>query len=1013
VTRSKDTTTRLSTALLALALALGATGCGGSSQTPTPTPGSDATLVALVLGNGTLSPAFASTTAQYEATAPYGTATVVVTPIARDAGATLELRQDGGAPEVIASGAASRPLSVPTVGATSTVTVKVTAADGTTTRTYTLLLSQANPADARIASLALSAGTLTPAFASGTERYAATVPYGTATVTVTATSPSGTLAVSQDGGPEAPLTSGTPSAPLTVPAPGKTSAVAVKVTPAALGTTRTYTIVLTQATAPSSSDATLASLGVSAGALSPAFAGSTDRYTLTVPFATDTVKLQPTATRADARSVTVALDGGAAVTVASGAWTNALSVPLLGRTSTIVVTVTAADGVTTGTYQVTLARADANDATLKALTESAGRLTAFAPGTLRYDLTVPYQPGTYTVTPTANDPLATITVNGTAVASGAAAAVALVVGANTVNVDVTSQDRTSSTRYVLNVTEEASLPPPVAGLVSARTVPLAASSLPTVAAGVMSPSGATGAVPVDTLLRIGFDAAPTLGARGTIKIFRSDGTLADVIDLADGPAHGALTTASLKLRTAPPYMSTMVNVLGGTAAETPSVRFVYYAPIAISGNTVTIFPHANRLTWDGTSFGVAKTLEYGAAYYVTIDDGVLNGSIGGVAFTGISDPTAWTFTTRASRPTGTILRVSWDGTADFATVQGALEVVPPGSSAAYTVEVAPGVYQELLFAANRKNLTIRGTSGNAGVDTIVQYDNCEDFNHGVGASTAWTAFAGGSITLDANGNSGGRAVFLVEKGDRIALDGITLKNTHAKGSTSLPTVPTRATGAGNTQAETLYFNVSTAALAARRSNFVSSQDTLQLKGYTLFYDCFVAGDVDFIWGYPYVSLFERSELRSRSAGWLVQSRAYQDYPGFVFLQSRITQEAGFSGGFLARSSTNGTTPSTAYSYDNVAFVRSVFDAQLASGAWDQSPNTTSTPAAGWRQYGNTTAAGQVVTTYRAGSLSLTDGQAAMFFADRQTIFTGATDGTSTSKGLGAAGWSSYAPFFSP
>src|SRR5260370_41349447 len=70
-----------------------------------------------------------------------------------------------------------------------------------------------------------------------------------------------------------------------------------------------------------------------------------------------------------------------------------------------------------------------------------------------------------------------------------------------------------------------------------------------------------------------------------------------------------------------------------------------------------------------------------------------------------------------------------------------------------------------------------------------------------------------------------------------------------------------------TQAETIYFNTTFTStspgsrLSAKHSNFVSYQDTIQVKGWSWFYDCFVIGDVDFIWGNANAPLFDRCVIK--------------------------------------------------------------------------------------------------------------------------------------------------------
>ena len=82
---------------------------------------------------------------------------------------------------------------------------------------------------------------------------------------------------------------------------------------------------------------------------------------------------------------------------------------------------TAADASTTAEYTVAVTRAASADATLSALVLSAGILSpGFDPATADYAATVANAQASVTVTPTTTHPLATVQVDGTAVASGSA-----------------------------------------------------------------------------------------------------------------------------------------------------------------------------------------------------------------------------------------------------------------------------------------------------------------------------------------------------------------------------------------------------------------------------------------------------------------------------------------------------------------------------------------------------------------------------------------------------------------
>lgn len=345
-------------------------------------------------------------------------------------------------------------------------------------------------------------------------------------------------------------------------------------------------------------------------------------------------------------------------------------------------------------------------------------------------------------------------------------------------------------------------------------------------------------------------------------------------------------------------------------------------PISILGNTATIALQS-------------KKLDYNTSYYVAISGSAFTGAtLANQAFEGIGKNAGWTFTTRAAPATNlTSLTVDDDGSsADFRTVQGALNYVMQHLTQAEpaTITVKNGTYPELLYLRNKNNLTILGES-RAGV--VIQYQNSEAVNPG----------------------SSGRPVFLVEASDLLTLENLTLKNT---------TIKTSSGG----QAETLYFNSPNGRLIARNANFISEQDTLQLKGYTWFYRTLVAGNVDFIWGNNNVSLFEESEIRSlgdssnaSNGGYVVQARTVNATDkGFVFLNSSFTQGAGPVGHtipvgatYLARSPGGTTT------WDNMVLINSRMDTHINPAGWagqgvngQPAPNpAVSTATSGWREFG--------------------------------------------------------------
>jgi len=478
---------------------------------------------------------------------------------------------------------------------------------------------------------------------------------------------------------------------------------------------------------------------------------------------------------------------------------------------------------------------------------------------------------------------------------------------------------------------------------------------------------------VDTLLKITFDSVPTLGTAGLIKICKAaDDTVVDMINLADPiinfavtplPAFGAVNTTHL-------------NVIGN---NTEQVRIVNYDPVFIQENSAIIVPHNNKLS-------------YGTAYYVTIEKGVLNGKISGSVFSGIRAKKAWRFTTKPVAPAGTTLMVNGNGQADFCTIQGAIDNIPGGNTAPYTINIAAGNYPELLYIKNKSNLTIKG-QGSA--KTIIQYDNCDSFNAGTGGGT------NAPLTAATVLGKGGRSIMLVNGSTGLVLDGLTIQSTHAQNS------------AANNQAETVYFNGSPQdQYIAKNCNFISCQDTIQSKSKAWFYNCLVAGDVDFIWGSTVTVLFENCEIRSRynpNGNYIVQARAAAGDKGFVFLNCKLTNEGNPADAtFLARSSQTSAkgsiTPNT--NYDNVAYINCKMDTHIKTVGWQffggvltgttlqpPGPNPAiATVTNGWKEYKsmnlNGTAVLDVSSRITPGSYQLTDADVAVNYANRKTIFGG-------------------------
>ena len=236
-------------------------------------------------------------------------------------------------------------------------------------------------------------------------------------------------------------------------------------------------------------------------------------------------------------------------------------------------------------------------------------------------------------------------------------------------------------------------------------------------------------VNIDTHLVLTFNEAPAVGESGMIRVF--DAASGEAVDSLDLSIPAGLT----KSRTYGPeceyitnydysrdFVATNKNTVPGTPSggAEPTPRDMQltiiggftdgfrFHPVIVHDNTATIYLHNNLL-------------EYGHSYYVTIDDGaIVCGDFDGIK------KGEWKFSTKASGPADAHhLTVNCNGSADFNTVQGALDAVPDFCADTTWISVAEGDYEELVYARNKTNVVIEGAGKNA---TKVHYANNEVFN---------------------------------------------------------------------------------------------------------------------------------------------------------------------------------------------------------------------------------------------------------------------------------------------
>ncbi len=504
----------------------------------------NANLSGLTLSAGTLSPVFSAATTNYTASVSNGLAAMTITPTAADPSATITV--NGVA---VISGSVSQ--SLPLVVGPNTITTVVTAGDGTTQYTYTLVVTEAKSGNDNLSSFKPGSGSLSPVFSPAVTSYTESVANSVQSITFTPTTTVNTATVKVNG---ITVASGTASSPISLAVGPNTI---TGVVTAQNGTSiKTYTVTVTRA---ASINANLASMGSSVTPLSPSFTPGTTSYNLNVSNAVASMTVKPVTGDPNA---TIKVNG---TLLASGT----VSAPIAlaeGTTTAVNVVVTAQDGITTKTYTITVTRAPSANAGLANIALSSGTLSpVFATATLAYTASVSNATASITVTPTSADANATIKVNGTAVTSGTASgAIALNVGANIITTMVTAQDGSTTKTYTATVTRVGSANASLASM-SPSITPLSPIFAPATTSYTLSVVNSKTSM---TVKPVTSDANATLKVNGTTLV---SGTVSPPIALAVGPNTITVVVTAQDGTTTKTYTITATRAAPGANSFDPGI----------------------------------------------------------------------------------------------------------------------------------------------------------------------------------------------------------------------------------------------------------------------------------------------------------------------------------------------------------------------------------------------------------------------------------------------------------
>lgn len=281
-------------------------------------------------------------------------------------------------------------------------------------------------------------------------------------------------------------------------------------------------------------------------------------------------------------------------------------------------------------------------------------------------------------------------------------------------------------------------------------------------------------------------------------------------------------------------------------------------------------------------------------------------------------PASATVTVTAPSAAGTVTLVADTAPATSLysgnSVQEALEYLMTNSCTdAYTINVASGTYEEMLFYTGSASITIvGGGSADYGADVLIKYSNSGNSNAMDDLAKSHSVTSGytrGATRFDGTCN--------------LVLKNLTIQNTYSRS----------ANDGSSTQAEALVFS-STGNLVAYNCSFLGHQDTLYLGqkgGRMWFYKDYIRGDVDFIWGYADVALFEECVLNvtnddGASNAYIFASRTVEENnvnKGFVLMNSYVVVDDNIKT-YYGRNSGSDTT---------AAVINNVFSQAVQPALW--------------------------------------------------------------------------------
>jgi pectinesterase len=277
------------------------------------------------------------------------------------------------------------------------------------------------------------------------------------------------------------------------------------------------------------------------------------------------------------------------------------------------------------------------------------------------------------------------------------------------------------------------------------------------------------------------------------------------------------------------------------------------------------------------------------------------------------------------------LVVSKDGTGNFKTVQEAINSVKDSNAVTTVIFIRNGIYKEKLrLPVSKTNIRLVGESVEK---TVLTYDDFaskkDSTGRNIGTSPSASFFIYGSdftaenITFENSSGPVGQAVAVRVTGDRVK-----------------------------------FVNC----------RFLGFQDTLYTHGDNsrqYYYNCYIEGTVDFIFGAS-TALFEKCTIYGKRGGFYTAASTPPGKKfGYVFKDCNITGDAPANSFYLGRS----WRPTA-----KTVFINCKLDKQVIAQGWNNWSNAENEKTAYYAEYKNT-GAGANTSNRVAWSHQLTDGEA--------------------------------------